>query len=351
MPSMQAILVDAPNATPLIATVPDPEPPPHGAIIEVRATGVCRSDWHAWVGHDPTVSFPHVPGHEFAGVVRAVGSEVKRFGGGERVTAPFCCGCGSCRECHSGHQNLCDSEYQPGFDGWGSFAQYVMVPWADVNLVELPAGLGFDAAASLGCRFTTAYAGLIHQAGLGPGETVVVYGCGGVGLACVMIAAGAGAKVIAVDISDQKLSLARGLGAAETVDARLADPVEAVRELSAGGVNVSVDALGSAATARQALRSLRRRGRHVQLGLLLAKDSDPSVPLQTVTRHELRVVGGHGMAAWRYPEMFGFIEARKLPLERLIGERQPLAEAGAALAAMGSFAPVGVTLLEVATSE
>ncbi len=349
MPTMQAILVDAPNATPRLTTVPDPQPPPHGAIVEVRATGVCRSDWHAWVGHDPTVSFPHVPGHEFAGVVKAVGGEVRNFSGGERVTAPFCCGCGSCGECRSGHQNLCDREYQPGFDGWGSFARYVMVPWADVNLVELPADLGFDTAASLGCRFTTAYAGLVHQARLGPGESVVVYGCGGVGLAGVMIAAGIGARVIAVDIDDGKLALARGFGAAEAVNARsVEDPVEAVRDLSAGGVNVSVDALGSAATARQALRSLRRRGRHVQLGLLLAADSDPSVPLQIVTRHELQVVGGHGMAAWRYPEMLAFIQARALPIERLIGERRPLADAGAALAAMGSFAPVGVTLLEPA---
>ncbi|MBX3144146.1 MAG: alcohol dehydrogenase catalytic domain-containing protein [Trueperaceae bacterium] len=345
---MQAILVDAPNAVPRLTTVPDPEPPPHGAIIEVRATGVCRSDWHAWVGHDPTVKFPHVPGHEFAGIVREVGANVKRYSGGERVTAPFCCGCGSCSECHAGHQNLCDSEYQPGFDGWGSFAQYVMVPWADVNLVELPEGLGFDTAASLGCRFTTAYAGVIHQAGLKPGETVVVYGCGGVGLAAVMIAAGAGAKVIAVDIGDEKLELARELGAAHGINARSTDPVAAARDLSGGGVNISVDALGSAGTARQAMQSLRRRGRHVQLGLLLAKDSDPSVPLQMVTRLEQQVVGGHGMAAWRYPEMFEFIAARRLPLGRLIGERRALGDAGDVLAGMGSFAPVGVTLLEPA---
>lgn len=342
---MQAILVDAPNAEPRLRSVPDPQLPAHGAIVEVRATGVCRSDWHAWVGHDPTVSFPHVPGHEFAGVVKAVGAEVRGFTGCERVTAPFCCGCGHCGECRAGHQNLCEREYQPGFDGWGSFAALVMVPWADVNLVRLPDALTFEAAASLGCRFTTAYAGLMQQAELRPGESVVVYGCGGVGLACVMIAAASGASVIAVDIVAEKLTLARELGASEVVDASAADPVEAVREFSSGGVAVSVDALGSAGTARQALGSLRRRGRHVQLGLLLAKDANPSVPLQAVTRYEQRVVGGHGMAAWRYQEMFAFVERARLPLERLIGRRRPLAEAGDALAALGSFAPVGVTLL------
>jgi alcohol dehydrogenase len=343
---MQAILVHAPNAAPTLERVADPEPPPHGAIVEVRSTGVCRSDWHAWVGHDPTVAFPHVPGHEFAGTVRAVGSEVARRSPGERVTAPFCCGCGRCGECRAGHQNLCDLEYQPGFDGWGSFAQYVMVPWADVNLVTLPDHVGFAEAASLGCRFMTAYAGLRHQVMLRPGESVVVFGCGGVGLSCVMVAAGLGARVVAVDVTDDKLALARELGADVMIDARREDPVEAARAATGGGAQVSVDALGSGATARQAIASLRRRGRHLQLGLLLADEASPSFPLQDVIRRELRVHGSHGMQAWRYDEMFAFIAAAELPLGRMIGERRPLAEAGAVLASMARFAPVGVTLLE-----
>ena len=344
---MRAIVVESPNANPLLTTVPDPDPPPHGAIVEVVATGVCRSDWHAWVGHDPTVRFPHVPGHEFAGVVREVGAEVTRFAGGERVTAPFCCGCGYCGECRAGHQNLCEREYQPGFDDWGSFAKYVKVPWADVNLVELPTGLGFEPAASLGCRFTTAYAGLLHQARLQPGETVVVYGCGGVGLSAVLIAAGAGAKVIAVDIANDRLELARELGAAEVINALMSDPVDAARDLTGGGANVSVDALGSAKTSSQAIRSLRKRGRHVQLGLLLGDDANPASPLQDVIKNELVVHGSHGMQAWRYPEMFEFIERARFPLEKLIGDRRPLADAGEVLASMARFAPLGVTLLRL----
>lgn len=342
---MQAILVAAPNAEPILTTVPDPEPPPHGAIVEVVATGVCRSDWHAWVGHDPTVAFPHVPGHEFAGVVREVGRDVTGFLGGERVTAPFCCGCGSCGECRTGHQNLCDREYQPGFDGWGSFAQYVMVPWADVNLVTLPQDLHFDPAASLGCRFTTAYAGLLHHAKVRPGETVVVYGCGGVGLSAVMIAAAVGARVVAIDIAADRLALAGEFGAVDLVDAGSADPVDAVRDLTHGGANVSVDALGSKGTSAQAIRSLAKRGRHVQLGLLLGDDSSPATPLQNVIKHELVVYGGHGMQAWRYSEMFDFIQSARLPLERLIGERRPLQDAAEVLASMARFAPLGVTLL------
>ncbi len=343
---MRAIVVDAPNAFPELREVPEPQPPPHGAVIEVRATGVCRSDWHAWVGHDDTVSWPHVPGHEFAGVVRAVGADVERFRGGERVTAPFCCGCGACDECASGHQNLCEVEFQPGFDGWGSFAQYVMVPWADVNLVRVPEDLGFDEAASLGCRFTTAYAGLMHQARVMPGEDVAVFGCGGVGLASVMIAAAAGARVIAVDLSREKLALAAELGAAETVDASGGAPEEAIRDLTGGGAHVSVDALGASVTMSSGVRSLRSRGRHLQLGLLLGDDLSPKTPLQLVVRRELKVLGSHGMQAWRYREMFAFVRNRRLPLARLIGDRRPLADAGDVLASMAGFGPVGVTLLE-----
>ena len=342
---MRAILVEAPRGVPTLTTVADPEPPPHGVVIEVHATGVCRSDWHAWVGHDPTIRWPHVPGHEFAGVVRAVGGEVRGFTGGERVTAPFCCGCGTCATCRDGHSHLCEREFQPGFDGWGSFATYVAVPWADVNLARLPDDLGCDEAASLGCRFMTAFHGLVERAGLRPGEAVAVYGCGGVGLACVAIAVGAGARVIAVDTVPAKLALARTLGANATVDARTGDAVAAVCELSAGGVDVTVDALGSRLTAAQGIRSLRRRGRHLQLGLLLGDEADPPLPLQEVVRRELSVVGGHGMPAASYRRLFRFVLERRVPLERLIGERRPLEEAGDALLAMERFAPVGVTLL------
>jgi D-arabinose 1-dehydrogenase-like Zn-dependent alcohol dehydrogenase len=203
---VRAVVIPAVGARPVVREVEEPGLPPHGALVRVRATGVCRSDWHAWVGHDPTVRFPHVPGHEFAGLVEAVGAEVRGYAGGERVTAPFCCGCGRCASCAAGHQQLCEREYQPGFDGWGSFAELVMVPWADVNLVRLPEGFTFVETASFGCRFMTAWRGLVDQAGLAPGECVLVVGCGGVGLSSVMIAAALGAHVIAATSSPRSSS-------------------------------------------------------------------------------------------------------------------------------------------------
>jgi alcohol dehydrogenase len=342
---VKAILVDAPGGRLALRDVPEPLPPPHGAVVEVRATGVCRSDWHAWMGHDPTVSFPHVPGHEFAGVIRAVGDEVRTVRPGQRVTAPFCCGCGACATCRDGVQNLCEREYQPGFDGWGSWAEAVTVPWADVNVVPLPDALGFEEAASLGCRFMTAYAGLVDRAQLRAGETLAVIGCGGLGLSAVMIGAATGATVLAIDVQEEKLALARGLGAAVTIDAREADPVRAVRDASDGGAHVSVDAVGSPDACRQGVRALRRRGRHVQLGLLLGDQAAPPVPMLEVIKRELTVTGGHGMPARRYPEMLRFVRDRGLDVGALIGARRPLAEAHEAMVAMTRFATRGVPLL------
>lgn len=342
---MRAIVIDAPNATPQLREVAEPSLPPHGALIEVHATGVCRSDWHAWVGHDPTITFAHVPGHEFAGIVRALGNQVRADLLGARVTAPFCCGCGACARCHAGHEHLCEIEYQPGFDGWGSFAEVVMVPWADVNLARLPESVTFDEAAALGCRFMTSFHGLIDLVQVQAGERVVVFGAGGIGLSAIAIAAAQGAEVTAVDLQPEKLALARSLGAAHTLLLGAAEVLEGVRSLTRGGPDITVDAVGSAAVARQAIELLQPKGRHLQLGLLLAADADPAIPLQRVVRRELSLHGGHGMPASAYPRLFEFVKRHPDLLSRLIGRRRPLAEAGAALAGMGSFDGVGVTLL------
>jgi len=324
----------------------EPEPGADGAVVRVRASGVCRSDWHAWMGHDAAVAPPHVPGHEFAGEVVAVGPEVRSVRAGDRVTAPFCCGCGRCDACRTGHQNLCHHEYQPGFDGPGSFAEYVFVPHADVNMVPLPERLAFDAAASLGCRFMTSFAALVDAAHLAAGETLVVFGCGGVGLSSVMIGAALGAHVIAVDLDEGRLARARELGARILLNARDGDAVETVRERTDGGAHVSIDAVGSPTTAAQAVRSLRRRGRHVQVGLLLAEDAAPPMPMLDVIKRELVVTGVHGMAAGRYRDLLAFVTHGGLPVERLIGKRIALDEAGAELAAMGDFAQQGLSIID-----
>ena len=340
---MQATIMHAFGESLELTPVPDPVAPPGGVVIKVEATGVCRSDWHAWQGHDPTIVLPHVPGHELAGTIAELGRGVTGWRVGERVTVPFCCGCGHCKMCAEGSSHLCDNEYQPGFSGWGSFAEYVALPYAETNLVRLPDALGFVEAASLGCRFITAFHALTAQAKITPGTWVAVHGCGGVGLSAVMIAVALGARVVAVDIDEEKLTTARALGAAHTLLSK--QPVKEILELTGGGAHVSLDALGSAATCRNSVRCLRKKGRHVQVGLLIGEGKPVPLPFSEVISKELEVVGSHGMPARSYPELLELVTAGALRPEKLIAKTISLAEAGAELGAMGSFAQRGVTVI------
>ena len=329
-----------------IETVPDPEPPADGVVVAVRATGVCRSDWHGWMGHDPAISLPHIPGHELAGEVVARGPDVHAFADGDRVTVPFCCGCGRCEPCRRGWTQICDADFQPGFTAPGSFAELVALPRADLNLVRLPESLSFVEAASLGCRFMTAFAAVTEHGRVADGEWVAVHGCGGVGLSALMIATALGAAVVAVDVDPSTLSLARSLGAATCIDARDGDTAAAVVEATGGGAHVSLDALGSAATCRASVLSLRKRGRHVQVGLLLEDERDVALPMDRVIAYELELRGVHGMAVGRYDALLRLVASGAVEPGRLIGRTIGLEEAGDELAAMGSFAQRGVTVIE-----
>src|SRR3954449_779775 len=214
---VRAVVLERFGAVPALADVPAPVCPPDGALVRVEATGLCRSDWHALAGHDPDVALPHVPGHEFAGVVAEVGERVERWHRGVRVTAPFVNACGSCAACSAGEQQVCERQRQPGFTHWGSFAERVVVDRADVNLVALPDAVDAVSAAALGCRFATAFRAVTQVGRLAAGELVAVHGCGGLGLSAVMVAAAAGARVVAVDVRPEALELARGAGAAAIV--------------------------------------------------------------------------------------------------------------------------------------
>ncbi len=343
---MKAVLFECFAETPKLATLPDPEPAPHGVVLKVGATGVCRSDWHGWMGHDPDIVLPHVPGHELAGTVVATGKDVTRWKAGDRVTVPFVGGCGTCPECHAGHQQVCHNQFQPGFTHWGSFAEFVGIHQADLNLVSLPETMDFATAASLGCRFATSFRAIVDQGRTSAGEWVAVHGCGGVGLSAIMIANAIGANVVAVDISEEKLELARCLGAVATVNAsETSDVAAAVVEMTKGGAHVSVDALGHPATCFNSIQNLRRRGRHVQIGLMLADHATPQVPMAKVIAHELEILGSHGMQAHRYGAMLDMVATGKLSPDKLIGETISLEQSIAALTSMDTFSSVGATVV------
>jgi len=343
---MKAVVFEQFSTPPTIQQVPDPTPEPHGVVVKVMANGVCRSDWHGWMGHDPDIRLPHVPGHELSGVVEAVGKDVTKWRIGDRVTVPFVGGCGTCPECHTGNHQVCDAQFQPGFTHWGSFAEYVGIHYADVNLVALPDTLTFDTAASLGCRFVTSFRAVVDQGRVSAGQWVAVHGCGGVGLSAIMIASAAGANVVAVDISEQALALARQLGAVATVNANQeAEVVESVVEITQGGAHVSLDALGHPTTCFNSISNLRKRGKHVQVGLMLADHSTPAIPMSKVIANELEILGSHGMQAHRYDAMLAMIQSGKLAPEKLIGRRITLEESVQALINMDKFEGVGVTVV------
>jgi alcohol dehydrogenase len=325
-----------------LETVPDPACADDGVVVAVRATGVCRSDWHGWTGHDPSIVLPHVPGHELSGVVAEVGPAVRGWSVGDRVTVPFCCGCGVCEPCRLGETQICERDFQPGFTAWGSFAEYVALPRADLNLVAVPETLTDVEAASLCCRFMTAWAALHVHAGVRAGEWVAVHGCGGVGLAAVMIAVAAGARVVAVDIDDAKLSRARELGAEAVVSD---DVVASILDVTGGGAHVSLDALGLPETCVNSVECLRKRGRHAQVGLLLGEHRVVAMPMARVISRELRVFGVHGMAVRHYPAMLSAIAGGSVRPGELVAKTIGLDQASDELASMGTFAQEGVTVV------
>ncbi len=330
-----------------VENVPDPTPNDDGVVVEVMATGLCRSDWHGWMGHDSDIKLPHVPGHELAGEVVAVGKNVNQVKIGDRVTTPFVCGCGTCPQCDSGNHQVCDHQSQPGFTHWGSFAEFVALDYADTNIVQLPDEIDFTTAATLGCRFITSFRAIVHQGKVKDGEFVVIHGCGGVGLSAIMIAKALNAKVIAVDINDSTLELAKSIGADLTVNANNQDDlISEIRELTNGGAHVSMDALGSQETCFNSIANLRKRGRHLQVGLMTEDHQHPKIPMDRIIADELEIFGSHGMQAFKYPEMLKMILSGKLSPQKLIERTIALEESTSILPRMNEFTHSGVMVID-----
>lgn len=342
---MRAVVYDSLGAPWRVGQVNDPTPPSDGVVLRVESAGLCRSDWHAWHGHDNVSAFPHVPGHEFAGTVAEVGPEVTRWRVGDRVAVPFVCACGHCLVCESGNHQVCPHQWQPGFDGWGGFAEYVALPAADVNLVKLPNEVSFDVAASLGCRVATAYRAVVTIGRVARGEEVAVHGAGGVGLAALAIARATGARVSVIDPSPAAREAALELGAATALEPGL-ELVDAIREATSGGPHLSIEAIGDDRACRVSIESLRPRGRHVQVGLLPPGTASDPVPMHRVIGRELEVLGSHGLAAHDYPELLALVTSGRLRPDLLVARTVSLDEVPDAFALIGTPAqPAGMTLI------
>ncbi|WP_267643202.1 zinc-dependent alcohol dehydrogenase family protein [Haloarchaeobius amylolyticus] len=350
---MRALVLEEYGEPLVLESLDSPEPAEHGAVVEVEACGICRSDWHAWQGHgewaDDQVPLGQVLGHEPAGTVVAVGDQVTELAVGDRVAVPFNLGDGTCPQCRNGHGNVCDDGYALGFeaDAPGAFAEQVHVPNADFNAVTLPEGVSAEDVAALGCRYVTAFHALSHRAAVGGGDWVAIHGCGGLGLAGVQIASALGASVVAVDVREEPLSMAQRLGADAIVDASATEDVPgAIQERTGGGADVSVDALGRAETCRNSVDCLATRGTHVQLGLTTeAEKGEVALPIDAMTRWDVDFLGSRGMPPSRYDELLTMMASGRLDPGALVTNRVSLAAVSDRLAAMSDYETSGIEVV------
>lgn len=345
---MKAAILEEFNAPLNVTDVPDPELTDDGAIINVKACGICRSDWHGWKGEWTgfLAPLPMIGGHEMSGTVEAVGRNVHKIKVGDRVIVPFTCGDGTCQSCISGESNVCDNQTMPGFTYNGGFAEYAHVPTADFNLIALPDAVEFEQASGMGCRFMTAYHGVLSVGAVKPGEWVSVYGAGGVGLSAIQIATAAGANVIAVDIQQDKLDFASKVGAVATINSKDTNPAEAIKEITGGGADVSVDALGINATLLNSLDSVKRKGRAVQIGMT-PMGADGLIPLNVnnIIAGEIAYLGSFGMPRSEFPLLLNQVATGKLRPGDLVTATTDLSGILGVYDEMTNFTVKGVTVI------
>ena len=326
-----------------IEDVADPECPEDGVVLKVLACGICRSDWHGWVGEHPRVKPGQIGGHEYCGEVVAAGARAQ-FKLGDKLIAPFILACGTCPNCRAGESNTCLDQRLPGFIEPGAFAEYVAVP-RDHNLARLPEGMSPTLAAALGCRVTTAWHALTGRAALRPGEWLAVHGTGGIGLAAMLLGRALGARVIVTDIVAEKLAHAKGLGADFTVNAAETDTAARIRDITGGGAHVSVEALGFPATVAASIACLRPLGRHVQVGMPVGHHAVQEVNLNQVYMGNLALYGTRGMPAHRYPSLLSLIDGGHVDLNPIVAREVGLSETSAELAAFNGPTPPGVAVI------
>lgn len=345
---MKAAVLESFKEPLTIKDVKEPELTPDGVIVKLKACGVCRSDWHGWMGEWTgfLAPLPHILGHEMSGEVEEVGKNIRNFKKGDRVIIPFTLGDGTCPYCRSGHSNVCDHQVMPGFTYDGGFAEYTHVPDADSNLMHLPDGVEFVEASAMGCRFMTAFHGMVGQGKVAPGDWVAVFGAGGVGLSATQICTAIGANVIAVDISDEKLEFAKKVGAVEAINSKNEDPSEAIKEMTKGGAQVGVDALGIQETMLNSVNSLNKRGRHVQIGMTpFGEKGRLKIPVNDIVSKEIQFNGSFGMPVSEFPGMLQMVEKKRLEPGKLVTKTISLEGIDEAFHDMTTFSGLGVTVI------
>ncbi len=326
-----------------LETVPDPTCPDNGVVLRVFACGVCRSDWHGWKGEHPRVKLGQIGGHEYCGEVVEAGPNAMHVVG-DRVVAPFILACGQCAACHSGYSNTCPNQRLPGFVEPGAFAEFIAVPY-DHNLARLPDAMSPTVAAGLGCRVTTAWHALTDRAALQPGEWLAIHGTGGIGLSALILGRAMGARVIVVDVVEEKLAHALSLGAEAAVNATHGKVAEEIRDITAGGTDVSIEALGAPVTANASLECLRPLGRHIQLGMAVGPHARMEINMAAVYAGQLQLIASRGMPAWRYPSLLSLISSGAVDVSPIVAREVRLSDTSDELRVFNGPAPPGVAVI------
>ena len=321
---MKATVFYGPGQPLKLEEVPTPEIGPEEALVKVAACGVCHTDLHYLDGVPTFKKPPLILGHEASGTVEDVGEKVSKVKKNDRVLIPPVLACGVCHNCSIGRGNICQSMVMIGNTVDGAYAEYIKVPAKD--LILLPPEIPLEEASIISDAMSTPYHAIKNRAGIRPGDSVVIYGCGGVGLNAVQIAAASGASVIAVDIIEEKLKLAIELGATAVINAKKEDPVKAVRKVMKGGVDVAVEAIGNPDVMRQAFGSVKEGGRVVVAGYA---DKDLCVSAARLMFRELEVVGSLGCRAADFPPLVDLVRRGRLKL--LVSDKMPLDQINEAL--------------------
>jgi 6-hydroxycyclohex-1-ene-1-carbonyl-CoA dehydrogenase len=321
-----------------VTDVPTPVPGPGDALVKVAACGVCHTDLH-YIDHGtPTFKTPPlILGHEISGTVAALGAGVNGWTPGERVLLPAVLTCGTCEACRSGRENICEHNQMLGNNIDGGFAEFVVAPAKD--LFRLPDDLPLEESSIIADAITTPFHAVVRRGRVMPGDWVLVVGCGGVGLNVVQLAAAMGGRVIAVDLSDQKLEWAKRLGASATVNPAQTPRVDkAVRTLTGGGgVDVAFEVVGKPAAQEQAFACVRTGGRLVLVGY-----SPDTFALNAgrVMYREMDVIGSLGCRPVDYPRVIELARQGRIKVAELVTHRFPLAKIGEALDTLRSGAAI-----------
>jgi 6-hydroxycyclohex-1-ene-1-carbonyl-CoA dehydrogenase len=314
-----------------IEDIPVPKIGADQILVKVAACGACHTDLHYLEHGVPTFQTPPVVlGHEASGIVEELGNEVANVKKGQRVLIPAVLTCGRCAACRQGHENVCSAMTMLGNHFDGAYAEYVAVPAKDV--LDLPESIPLEEASIIADAISTPYHAVKNRAQVRPGDTVVVFGCGGVGINAVQLASAAGGYVIAIDINDRKLEWAAEFGAAKTINATKVERIDKeIKKLTGGGADIAMEVIGNPRTIEQAFECVRVGGRLCVVGYT---HEAISIVAGKIMFKELEVVGSLGCRPVDYIPLIRMVEQGKIDLKRQVTHRFSLDEIGKAFEVM-----------------